>query len=519
MSERKVRPPKILLADADRDRRAALVRLLREAGYEPLEVERSTEALSRLRADGPAVVLLDSQLAPPGVLEILHQARALPQPVPVIVLGNPGSIPEAVQVMQHGARNYLVRPLVGSEVSEALREALQARPAVTVMPLLRDSDEQVLQARKMEAVGRLAGGVAHDFNNLLTVIIGNSHMLLGNLPPAHPARPFAEEILKAVERGARVTKDLLAFSRKDSPQPVLLDLNEVVAGTERMLRHLIGEQVELRKELSTEVCPAKAVRGQLEQVIVNLVVNARDAMPGGGRLTLRTDNGVALPPTLGEEMPSRRWVLLSVSDTGVGMDQQTRSQIFEPFFTTKETGKGTGLGLAVVHSLVRYSGGHIEVHSEPGLGSTFNLYFPQAQEALGQPEPDEVQAPGLPHGTETVLLLEDEEAVRQVVKIMLVQQGYRVLVADDSEHALKLSAQHEGPIHLLVSDVVMPRMSGAEVARRLLQVRPSLRVLYISGYTENPLLQEVLPQSNAATLAKPFTASVLAHKVREVLDR
>ncbi len=517
MSERKVRPRSVLLADADKGRRAALVCLLREAGYEPLEAGDGTEALCLLRTASPDAVLLDSQLTPQGGLPVLNQARALPQPVPVIVLGSPGSIYEVVQVMQHGARNYLVRPLIGGEISEALREALQARSALVATP--REPEEQLLQARKMEALGRLASGVAHDFNNLLTVIAGYGELLLNNLPTTHPSRSCVQDILRAVDRGTSVTRDLLAFSRKSPPQPAVLDLNEVVTGTERMLRRLIGEQLELRKELAAEVCPVKAVRGQLEQVLVNLAVNARDAMLAGGRLTLRTDNDVALPSMFGDEVGTRRWVLLSASDTGVGMDEQTRAHIFEPFFTTKEAGKGTGLGLAVVAGFMGQCGGHIEVHSELGLGTTFNLYFPQAPEALGTLAVTEVQPADGPRGSETVLLLEDEEAVRRVVQTMLVQQGYRVLTANDGQHALVLAAEHAGPIHLLVSDVVMPRMSGPDVARRLLQGRPSLRVLYITGYLDNPILQQAHPQGNVATLAKPFTASVLAYKVRELLDR
>jgi two-component system, cell cycle sensor histidine kinase and response regulator CckA len=419
--------------------------------------------------------------------------------------------------MQHGARHYLRRPLTGSEISEALREALQAvRAASAASPPARAPDENALQARKMEAVGRLASGVAHDFNNLLTVLTGYGELLLGALPNFHPARPYAEQILRALERGASVTRQLLSFSRKQAPQAVVLDLNGVVQRVGQLLRPLIGEHVELRYDLSAQPCLVKADAGQLEQVLVNLAVNARDAMPGGGRLTLRTANGAAGPPADGDSGFAGGWVLLAVSDTGVGMDEPTRARIFEAFFTTKEPGKGTGLGLATVQGIVAYSEGRIVVDSDPGRGTTFRIYLPCAAEA---PRPADGPAAPPPRGNETVLLLEDEEAVRLLVQQFLQRQGYRVLVAADGEQALRLAAEHTGPIHLLVTDVVMPRLSGGEVARQVAQVRPGIGVLFISRYTSHPVLQEPLAHANAAALAKPFTLGVLARKVREVLDR
>jgi two-component system cell cycle sensor histidine kinase/response regulator CckA len=421
--------------------------------------------------------------------------------------------------MQHGARPYLTRPLTGPEISEALREALQAvRAASAVSPPARAPDENALQARKMEAVGRLASGVAHDFNNLLTVLTGYGELLLGALPDFHPARPYAEQILRAVERGASVTRQLLSFSRKQAPQAVVLDLNEVVQRVGQLLRPLIGEHVELRYDLSAQPCLVKADAAQLEQVLVNLAVNARDAMPGGGRLTLRTANGAAGPPAGGHNGFAGGWVLLAVSDTGVGMDEPTRARIFEPFFTTKDPGKGTGLGLATVQGIVAQSEGRIVVDSDPGRGTTFRIYLPCAAEAP-RPADGTAATPLPPRGSETVLLLEDEEAVRLLVQQFLQRQGYRVLVAASGEQALRLAAEHTGPIHLLVTDVVMPRLSGGEVARQVAQVRPGIGVLSISGYTSHPVLQEPLALANAAALAKPFTLGVLARKVREILDR
>jgi two-component system cell cycle sensor histidine kinase/response regulator CckA len=473
--------------------------------------------LGLLGAGAADVALLDSRLPGTGALEILQQSRTFPRPAPVLLVGAPGSIREAVQAMQHGTRNYLTRPLTGPEISEALREALQAvRAASLAATPARAADENTLQARKMEAVGRLASGVAHDFNNLLTVLTGYGELLLGTLPTFHPGRPYAEEILRVAERGAAVTRQLLSFSRKLIPEAIVVDLNELVLGMEKLLRPLIGEHVELRHELSAQPCPVKAEAGHLEQVIVNLAVNARDAMPGGGRLTLRTAHG-AVAPSAGD-VPAGSWVLLAVSDTGVGMDEPTRARLFEPFFTTKEPGKGTGLGLATVQGLVAQSGGRIVVHSDPGRGTTVNIYLPPASEAL-RPAAGPAASPAPPRGSETVLLLEDEGAVRLLLQQFLKRQGYRVLVAADGEEALRLAAEEPGPIHLLITDVVMPRLSGGEVGRRVAQARPGIAVLYISGYTDHPLLQQTLAEYNAAALAKPFTLDVLARQGREVLDR
>jgi signal transduction histidine kinase len=485
---------------------------VRAAGYDPLEAWDGSEALRLLHVGAADVALLDTQLPDPGALDVLEQSRGAARAVPVLLLAGPGRIPEAVQAMKLGARNYLSRPLTGPELSEALREALQSRPPLPPAP---ERDEQLRQAVKMEAVGRLAGGVAHDFNNLLTVIIGYSEMLRHGLAADHPLRTCTEEIVRAAQRGASLTQQLLAFSRKQVLQPTVLDLNQVVARMEKLLRPLIGEHVELALQLSAETCAVKADNGQLEQVIVNLAVNARDAMPAGGRLTLRTG---LLTAEADDPVPPGRWAVLTVSDTGVGMDEATRLRIFEPFFTTKEAGRGTGLGLATVHGIVQQSGGHVTAVSELGHGSTFTVYLPQAWDALRAPDAAPAAAPH-PRGSETVLLVEDEPSVRGMVRAMLHRLGYTVLEAPGGEEAQKLAGQHPGPIHLLITDVVMPRLSGVEVARRLVQIRPGLRVLYISGYTEGPLLRQALAEGIADALPKPFAAGPLAHKVREVLDR
>ena len=386
---------------------------------------------------------------------------------------------------------------------------------------VRRMEERLRQSQKMEAVGRLAGGVAHDFNNLLTAISGYSDLLLHRLPAYSTLRRDVEEIRRAGDRAAGLTRQLLAFSRRQVLQPKILDLNTVVTTMELMLRRLIGEDIELSTDLSPALGQVKADPGQLEQVIVNLVVNARDAMPDGGRITIGTVD-VDLSTSYSNAHPGVRpgpHVLLSVADTGLGMSDETQAHLFEPFFTTKEKGKGTGLGLATVYGIVQQSGGHIRVNSVAGSGATFLIYLPRVE-----PRGDDV--PGtdrsfLPHpspGTETVLLAEDEEVVRRLAREILIDNGYQVLDAGNGREALLISEAHRGEIHLLLTDVVMPRLSGRELVERIRPLRPDMRVLYMSGYTDDAILRHGVLEEEVPFLQKPFTAEILARKVREVLD-
>jgi PAS domain S-box-containing protein len=380
-------------------------------------------------------------------------------------------------------------------------------------------EEQFRQAQKMEAVGRLAGGVAHDFNNLLTVISGYCQILLGAARPGDAAWEPLQQIQAAGERAASLTRQLLAFSRKQLLQPRVLDLNAVLADMEKLLRRLIGEDVDLITIPRPELHSVTIDPGQLEQVVMNLAVNARDAMPRGGKLILETAN-VELDETYARQHPELRpgaYVMLAVSDTGHGMDEATRAHIFEPFFTTKEPGKGTGLGLATVYGIVKQSGGFIYGYSEPGHGSTFKIYLPRCG---GSPPP--AAAPGpparLPRGWETVLLAEDQEDVRRLARRVLEMHGYAVLEARNGEEALQVAGGYGGEIRLLVTDVVMPRMSGRHLADRLAAGRPHVRVLYLSGYTEDAIVHHGVLDPAMAFLQKPFTPEALARKVREVLD-
>ncbi len=379
---------------------------------------------------------------------------------------------------------------------------------------------QFHQAQKMEAFGQLAGGVAHDFNNLLTIISGYSEMLLGSLRPDDRNRILVQEIHTAGSRAALLTGQLLSFSRRQVVQPRVLDLNGVVAGTKTMLGRLIGEDVTLATVPAPGLDPVKADSGQIEQVILNLVVNARDAMPRGGRITIETAN-IDLDEAYGRRhtvVEPGRYVLLAVTDTGCGMTEEVMTRIFEPFFTTKEVGKGTGLGLATVFGIVQQSGGHVRVSSAVGRGTTFRVYLPSMiKEVVPLIEP-ETRTVLVPSGTETILLVEDETAVRAMTRMALQVNGYTLLEAEDGVEALRLCERHAGPIHLLVSDVVMPRMGGRELAARLTPLRPEMRVIFVSGYTDDAVVRHGIRQAEVAFLQKPFSPDTLRRKVRAVLD-
>ena len=380
-------------------------------------------------------------------------------------------------------------------------------------------EEQFRQAQKMDAFGQLAGGVAHDFNNLLTVINGYSELLLGSLPRNDPSREMIAEVHKAGERSAGLTRQLLAFSRQQVLAPRILNLNEVVAETDKMLRRLIGEDIRLTSTLESHPWAVEADPGQIEQVMLNLAVNARDAMPRGGRLTIETRN-VTLDEAYARTHTGARagrHVLLSVSDSGEGIPPGILAKIFEPYFTTKEPGKGTGLGLATVFGIVEQSGGHVAVDSEVGAGTTFKVYLPQVEQASeGSKAPSPIPPP--PRGTETILLAEDEPAVRMLTRRILTGRGYRVLEAADGEEAVRVAAGHAGPIHLLITDVVMPGMGGRAAAEALAERQPGIRVVYLSGYTDDAVIRHGVLREGVHFLHKPFTAHELARKVRDVLD-
>jgi PAS domain S-box-containing protein len=398
---------------------------------------------------------------------------------------------------------------------------------VSIRGMLRDVtgqrslERQLHEAQKMEAVGRLAGGVSHDFNNLLTAILGYADLLSLAIPEDNPLRRNTDEIKAAAQRGADLTRQLLALGRRQVLAPETLDLNQTVLTIEKLLRRVIGADIELVTELASELGAVRADPSQIEQVLLNLGINGRDAMPEGGRLTLRTGHVEVQCP--GERTPlglaGGDYVMLEIEDSGVGIDDDIRDQIFEPFFTTKSRSKGSGLGLATVYGIVSQSGGQIEVHSEPGHGSRFRILLPRVYEEP-RAVPPLVHSPGMPQGNETVLLVEDEPAVRDYLSTLLGRLGYSVVAAGDGVRALELASEGQGRFDLLLSDVVMPRMNGVELANRLTEKIPGLRVLLISGHADKPEALMEQRQSGAPVefLQKPFSSVTLAHRLRRVLE-
>ena len=415
---------------------------------------------------------------------------------------------------KNGSYACHVEPLRGSggEIVGAICMALDITDR-------KQLEEQFRQAQKMEAVGRLAGGIAHDFNNLLMVIQGYADLLTDRLPVGDTLRRNAEQIQVAAQRATSLTQQLLAFSRKQMLAPKVLNIQAVVSDMEKILRRLIGEDIELETSWEKDLWLVKADRGQIEQVIMNLAVNARDAMPHGGRLTIETAN-VELDASFSSTpsvLAPGKYAMLAVTDNGCGMDPKTQAHIFEPFFTTKEKGKGTGLGLATVYGIVKQSGGYVWVYSEPGHGTTFKIYLPRIEEETSLGELDRVDTRSLPRGSEMVLLAEDEKGVRELAKEYLEMSGYAVIEAEDGHTALELAAMHAGPIHLLLTDVVMPGISGRELSERILQIRPGIKVLYMSGYTDQAVVRHGILDGESVLMQKPFTLATLASKIREVL--
>ena len=417
------------------------------------------------------------------------------------------------------AEDVMIATAFAAQAAVALENSRLYQEIQRAYDELSQTQDQLAQASKMEAVGHLAGGVAHDFNNLLMVIMGRADVVLRGLDAKHSMRPAIQEITRTAQRAADLTHQLLAFSRKQVLKPAVLDLNSVIANLTEMLRRLIGEDIDLVAVLDPALGRAKADLGQIEQIVMNLAVNARDAMPHGGQLTLETANveldAEYAPMHVGVRPGS--YVMLALSDTGVGMDSATQARIFEPFFTTKGPRKGTGLGLAMVYGIVKQSGGNIGVYSEPGQGTTFKIYLPKIDEpidgGLASSPP-----PSPSYGKETVLVVEDEEGVRALVRDILEQSGDTVLEASHGAQALETSERHPGPIHLFLTDVVMPEMSGRELVQRLAPLRPASKVLFMSGYTANAVVHRGALDSETEFLQKPFTAATLTRKVREILD-
>src|SRR2546425_610995 len=451
-------------------------------------VESHDDFLAALKQGEWDIILADYTLPSYDGLSALRLARELRPEVPLIFVSGTIGEDAAIACLKAGATDYVLKhhlARLAHAVRRALREAEERKERWRADEDRTRLEEQLRQAHKMEAIGRLAGGIAHDFNNLLTVINGYSELVLNSLGANLHARKNVEQIKKAGRRAATLTRQLLAFSRRQVLQLKVLDLNAVVTNFEAMLQPLIGEDILLEAVLQPRLGLVKVDPGQIEQIILNLTVNARDAMPEGGKLTIETAN-VELDEAYARRHVSVRpgpYVMLAISDTGCGMDAETQSRIFEPFFTTKELGKGTGLGLSTVYGIVRQSGGHIWVYSEPGQGTAFKIYLPRNGQALHVEKP----TPGLAEswrGTETILLVEDEDALRELTRHILEADGYAVLEADRPDKTIEVAVGHCGPIHLMLTDMVMPGMNGVVLAANLSPSRPEMRAIYMSGLTD-----------------------------------
>jgi signal transduction histidine kinase len=500
----------LLVEDSALDAELVL-RELRRAGFavHHRRVASADELRAALRDERWQVVLSDHALPGFGGTEALAVVRGDADPetrdLPFVIVSGAIGEETAVEAMRAGAHDYILKDRLGRlapAIERELREAANRRER-------RRLEEQVRQAQKMETVGRLASGVAHDFNNLLTCVVGYGGLMQSRFPPDDPRLRYVEGILEAARHGANLTQQLLAFSRKQVMRPVPTSLNEVVAETETFLRRLLGEDITLHTELAPHPGTVLVDPGQMQQVIVNLAVNARDAMPEGGTLTIATAN---------EEVFEGSRISLYVTDTGTGMTDEVQAHMFEPFYTTKEDGKGTGLGLSTVYGIVQQSGGAITCASVVGRGTTFLVTLPRAvQGDVPETRSGSGQTASVQSGTETVLLVEDEDRVRELATEILRRYGYRVLPEGDACGALARAERHGGPIELLLTDVVLPDMSGLELFSRLRSVRPGSRVLYTSGYTDEVMLLHGLAAPEASFLPKPYDLTALLRRVREVL--
>jgi two-component system cell cycle sensor histidine kinase/response regulator CckA len=511
------RPLRVLFVE-DREKDVELLVLeLRRGGYDPVQerVDTPEAFASALDRQGWDVILCDYSMPRFSAKAALALFKEKKVDLPFIVVSGTVGEETAVEALSAGAHDFMTKgklsrllPAIDRELREAASRAER-----------KQMQEQLRLSQKMEAVGQLAGGIAHDFNNMLTAILGYADLLTNEVGKGSPLLESIGEIRKAGERAASLTRQLLAFSRRQVLEPKVLDLNALVENLENMLRRLIGEDVELVTVLDPGIGRVRADAGQLEQVIVNLAVNARDAMPKGGTLTIETKD-VELDEAYAREHISvrpGRYVMLAVSDIGLGMSVETKSHMFEPFFTTKGKGKGTGLGLATVYGIVKQSGGYVWVYSELDLGTSFKIYLPRVEEAA-EAEGARRLAEHATGGSETVLLVEDEQSVRTLVRRILESYGYTVIEASGAAQALEAARRWEGPIHLILTDVVMPEMGGSELAPRVAELRPDVRVIFMSGYTDDAILRQGLIAEGGHFLQKPFTPEVLARKVREVLN-
>ena len=498
---------------------AALVQATLEAGgisCATLCVRNHDDFVAALKKGGVDLILSDCSLPAFDGMSALKIAHARWPAIPLIFVSGTLGEERAIESLKSGATDYVLKERLARLVPAVRRAMQEVQERAERLRL----EAQFIEAQKMEVLGQLAGGVAHDFNNFLAVIMGNGELIASKLGPDSPLRNYAEEIRHASEQAAGLTRQLLVFSRKQTVQPVVLNLNDVVKGLDKMLRRLIGENIEMTVVPGAAIGRVLADSGYIGQVLMNLVVNARDAMPNGGRLTIATNN-VTLNEHYTRTHPDAvpgDYVMLSVSDTGTGMTEQVKAHLFEAFFTTKPSGKGTGLGLATCQTIVQQSGGHFAVESEVGKGATLTVYFPRVEQPL-EVVVRPIPTGPLPRGTECLLVVEDEPSVRELARGVLETLGYEVLSAANGQEALQVTRQHKGPpIRLVVTDVIMPLMGGPVMADWLTAIHPGLKILFTSGYTDNAIARLGVLEPGVAFLPKPYTPGILARKVRAMLD-
>ena len=511
------KPIKILIVEDNPNDAELLVRELRRAEFEPTwqRVETESDFLAGIK-ERPDIILSDYSMPRFSGLRAAELLQESGLNIPFILISGTVGEEIAVEAMKYGATDYLLKDRVarlGPAVIRAINEIEERAEHKRL-------ERQFIEAQKMEVIGQLAAGVAHDFNNILGVIIGYSDLVKTELNPEDPVQKYVEEIRQAADRAVGLTRQLLIFSRKQTVQLVVLDLNAIIKDTEKMLRRLVHDKIELTIIPDKDAGRIKADAGQIGQVLMNLAVNARDAMPNGGKLLIETHN-ITLDENYTrahKDVKPGDYVMLAVSDTGVGMTEEVKLHLFEAFFTTKPAGKGTGLGLATCQTIVKQCGGHIGVYSELGNGTTFKIYFPMEQRpapATSQP----AQVPRLPCGTETVLLVEDDPSVRHLANKVLVGRGYTVLQASNGQEGLQMARAHKGePIRLVITDVVMPQMGGKLMAGWLRAMYPNIKVLLTSGYTDEVIAQQGVLEPGVAFLQKPYTPGALTRKVRALLD-
>ncbi len=518
------KPLRALIADDSENDVLILLRVLRKAGYEPVyqRVCSPPAMKAALQQQAWDIVISDYEMPNFGGFEALQLLKESGHDLPFILVSAVVSEERAVAAMKAGAHDYIMKrklARLAPAIERELREAQTRVARKAAEEALRQSEEQLRQVQKIEAVGRLAAGVAHDFNNILTVITGHSELLLRQLSAEDPRRKNAEQIEKAAYMAAALTRQLLTFSRKQVIEPRVLNLNAIIVAIQGMLRRLIGEDIEFCTLPDLAAGYIKADPGQIEQVIMNLAVNARDAMPNGGKLTITTANTTLDKSQLKNfpDLCAGSYVMIAIADTGTGMSEEVKAHLFEPFFTTKPPGKGTGLGLATCFGIVKQNTGLINVQSESGRGTTFKIYFPQVEAAL-EPSPVRMTPPEAAGGSETVLLVEDESVVRELAVTTLREKGYTVLEAVNGEEGLRMARQHDGKIDLVLTDVVLPVMGGKELSDALRVSHPDTKVLFTSGYTKDALGHDGVLRPGIAFLQKPYMMATLARKVREVLD-